>query len=243
MENNKKYDLIASLGANCSAAHNILIRNLRYVALPFDWTYIKDEKSYIWLSENLENKLKNLCLWENLQEITEDHSEWNTSHLDRTKYIDTLSGFRFVNHFNKTTNKKAEYDRVYPTIRKRCERFFEIINSSENVLLVISTSIHISDQVLFNLKSKFQELFPNCSFDFVYMNFCAENDELLNKNNIKINNIRRDLNLYDYTNTNFEWNWLDEIKLKKKAPSKDHKLLSMNLFGYKFKLWFSFYKL
>ncbi len=44
--NKKEYDLIFSLGGNCAAAHNILYRGLRKYALPFDWTYMKDEIIY-----------------------------------------------------------------------------------------------------------------------------------------------------------------------------------------------------
>lgn len=39
----KTYDLIASLGGDCSAASQLRLRGLRHEAYPFDWTYIGSE--------------------------------------------------------------------------------------------------------------------------------------------------------------------------------------------------------
>ena len=41
----KEYDLICSLGGNCAAAHNLLIRKLRQAAYPFDWIYFKSDEA------------------------------------------------------------------------------------------------------------------------------------------------------------------------------------------------------
>lgn len=51
-----RYDLICSLGGNCSVAHNLLYRGLRKFALPFDWTYFEDISAIYKLAESFEVK-------------------------------------------------------------------------------------------------------------------------------------------------------------------------------------------
>lgn len=94
------YDLIVSLGGNCSAAAQLNMRGLRQEALPFDWVYVVDERPFIWLAEHVGDRWRDLCLKENLQEITPGHAEWSAEHADRVQYVDRESGYRFVNHFN-----------------------------------------------------------------------------------------------------------------------------------------------
>ena len=49
MTDRRHYDLIVSLGANCSAAHNLRYRNMRPFSLPLDWVYIENDKPIKWL--------------------------------------------------------------------------------------------------------------------------------------------------------------------------------------------------
>ncbi len=44
MTGRKKYDLVCSLGGNCSVAHNLIFRGLRKFALPFEWAFLDDIK-------------------------------------------------------------------------------------------------------------------------------------------------------------------------------------------------------
>ena len=120
------YDLVVSLGANCSAAAQLRIRGLRHVALPFDWLYVVDERPFVWLADHVSDNWSGLCLKENLSEITPDHPEWNSEHLDRVKYVDAESGYRLVNHFNVSIDNVEEYLRVYGTLRRRIERLVSI---------------------------------------------------------------------------------------------------------------------
>ena len=120
-----QYDMIASLGGNCSAAHNLRFRNLRTVSLPFDWLYIVDERPIYWFAEYIGNNLSGFCLKENLIEISPDSPEWSSSHPDRIQYIDSGTGYRFVNHFNKRITDDEEYQRVYGALMRRVTRFIE----------------------------------------------------------------------------------------------------------------------
>ena len=95
----KKYDLICSLGGNCSAAHNLKIRGLRNFSLPFDWCYIKNEKPIEYLTEGFENGFKNFLLKKNLEELK--GNEYNEAHISCAQYKDSYTGYYFVNHFRK----------------------------------------------------------------------------------------------------------------------------------------------
>lgn len=69
---NEKYDLICSLGGNCMAASQIRQRGLRVASLPFDWTFIVNDKPLYKLAEGFKNKFKDFLLKENLQEMTDE---------------------------------------------------------------------------------------------------------------------------------------------------------------------------
>lgn len=64
-----RYDLICSLGGNCSVAHNLLYRRLRKFALPFDWTYFEDISAIYKLAESFEVKFADQLKKENLVEL------------------------------------------------------------------------------------------------------------------------------------------------------------------------------
>ncbi|MCR5839069.1 MAG: papain-like cysteine peptidase, partial [Kiritimatiellae bacterium] len=58
---NRVYDLIFSLGGNCAAAHNLKIRRLRPYSLPFDWTYMVDERPIAWLISAIDSHMSGFC--------------------------------------------------------------------------------------------------------------------------------------------------------------------------------------
>jgi len=74
-----EYDLIVSLGANCSAAANMKRRGLRRCSLPFDWLHVAEDGPLPWLAEHLQDGLSGFCLKENLVRITPDHPEWSAT--------------------------------------------------------------------------------------------------------------------------------------------------------------------
>ena len=69
MNTKQKFDLVFSLGGNCTAAHNLQYRGLRKFSLPFDWTYIVDEKAIYNLAEGFQTDFKYFLLKENLEEL------------------------------------------------------------------------------------------------------------------------------------------------------------------------------
>lgn len=226
-----QYDLIASLGANCSAAHNLEIRGLRPVALPFDWTYVVDESPYVWMSEHICNGFRGICMKENLEEITPASSEWKDAHADRVKYIDKGSGFRFVNHFSRPVDSVGEYARVHSALSRRTERFFEMIGKSSRVLFVAATHVRISPETFLALRRSFSVRFPDVGFDFVYMRFSTARDEDLPAygEGTRLIPVERAQNEYDFTHTNFEWSFMDSLGLSGRFQTTRDRLMHISL--------------
>ena len=208
------YDLVASLGANCSAAHNINLRGLRRVALPFDWTYVVDEKPYLWLAAHLQDRFTDLCLRENLERILPGHPEWTAAHKGFLKYVDRGSGFRFVNHFRRPIDEGGEYERVHGMLRRRIDRFYRTLESAKRVLFVLGTEVEIRDGTLVSLGSAFRDRFPETDFQFEFVRFKAGAEGVCEVGEgIRCRRILRAQNVYDFERTNFEWSFLDGVSL------------------------------
>lgn len=209
------YDLVVSLGANCSAAAQLRIRGLRHVALPFDWLYVVDERPFVWLADHVSDNWAALCLKENLSEITPDHPEWNSEHLDRVKYVDSESGYRFVNHFNASVDHEEEYLRVYGTLRRRIERLVSICQGGGgHILFLLATEVRVSEATLAHVLSAFERRFPTTHFSLRYLHFGTGQYGECDSGAVHISEIGRRQNRYDFVKTNFEWVFLDEIRVK-----------------------------
>lgn len=231
-----QYDMIASLGGNCSAAHNLRFRNLRTVSLPFDWLYIVDERPIYWFAEYIGNNLSGFCLKENLIEISPDSPEWSSSHPDRIQYIDSGSGYRFVNHFNKRITDDEEYQRVYGTLMRRVTRFIEKLSHAKRALLILATPVNVSDSCFCALRKSLTLKFPKTEIDIVYMKFGVEGEcpELIADAKVHIIPIPRSLNDYDFLKTNYEWSWLDQVSVSDTPGVQKRKT---DIFHFSFGIW------
>lgn len=85
----KVYNMVFSLGGNCSAAVQLRERNMRFFSLPFDWVYLEETKAVEFLAEDFSNRFKNLAQKENLVKYTK-----NKNH--PICYFDTYSRFFFL---------------------------------------------------------------------------------------------------------------------------------------------------
>lgn len=214
-----EYDLIISLGANCSSSANLRRRGLRRCSFPLDWLYIVDDRPLVWLAEHLKDGLRDFCLRENLVRITPQDAEWSAADSRKFKYIDTESGYRFVHLFRRPVEESGEYDRVIPVFRKRIARMLELIGRSHTVLLLLATGKPIRDDVLLMVKSAFEARYPGVRFDLRFLKF---EDALFNEvrcserspaSGILVTEFPRAINEYDFSQTNFEWSFLDDIRL------------------------------
>ncbi len=207
----KKYDLICSLGGNCSAANNLKFRKLRTFSLPFDWTYILNDKPIYKLVEGLKDNFENFFKKENLEELKGE--EYNPNHREHLQYKDNFTGYYYVNHFLKDFEK--EYDIVYKTQKKRFARFIQAIEKSKKCLFILSTSFYIKEDSLLELLNYLKEAYPKKEFNIVLISFNCEKDENIKTDNLEIRRYRRNWNLYDFNKTNFEWNFLDDVKINR----------------------------
>ncbi len=224
----RHYDLVCSLGGNCATAFQLRYRGMRSFSLPFDWTYIENEKPMEYLSEGFADGFKNLALKENLKRV-----EGNEAHA--VIYQDTYSGYFFPNHFKEDAEK--EYHAFYQKLCRRTERLLAKIKSARKVLFILSASFPVDVGCLEKLNKKLTELYPEVGFDFEIISFGCPSEEEKTVSNIHLKRCVRQQNLYDFYKTNFEWVFLDYIAL----PSKSHNkipLLSIKAFGKRFRLNF-----
>ena len=215
----KEYDLICSLGGNCSAAHNLRFRNLRKFSLPFDWCYMVDESPVLKLAECFQNNcLLKIACKDNLMPLTDEEERSVMFHSDTVHYKDQYSGFYFVNHFHKTL-QDGGYEDFRKSFENRLLRLVEYIEKSQNILFVLATAFEFDIKAVLELQSVLTQKYPAKSIDFHIMMFNSTNDETINKNpSLVINKFKRKHNVYDFIKTNFEWHFLDNVKNSKLLP-------------------------
>lgn len=220
----KKYDLICSLGGNCSACHNLIYRNLRLCAFPFDWLYMKEDTVLLNLAKCFANNFSNFMLKENMKFIT--HEEFGPNgHNDRIFYQDIETGYYFLNHFNKKIDENFEYENVKKIMDRRLERFKKILQKSKNILFVLSNSFEVEEEKILYLGKTLNELYPDKNIEIKSIQFNSKNkitkEKTLQNYNIEIFRYERPNHSYDYIETNFEWNFLDGIELNQKLYTED----------------------
>lgn len=230
----KEYDLVFSLGGNCAAAHNLLYRGLRTVALPFDWTYINDESSLYKLADGFKNGFVDFMKYDNLEELS-DEEEKTVNHSNTLHYADSYTGYRYVNHFYRDIRTTDEYKIVKEIFNRRTERLLTLMDKANKVLMVLNTEFYIKDKTIFDFYNSIKTLYPQKQIDFVVLNFGCASENFVEKDNICIYRYTRKQNNYDFTQTNYEWMFLDNIKLTKKMRNK----ISFKLFGHKIRITWS----
>jgi len=206
----KEYDLVCSLGGNCSAAHNLRYRNMRLYSLPFDWCYLKSEKPIEYLSEGFKNNFENFALKENLEEIN-----YSQEHKDKVQYFDKYTEYYLLNHFNRPITEKGSYEEFNSKLRRRIDRLNNKIKTGKKILFILSSSTEINTACVETLQETLKSIYPDKQFDFVLIYFSCSQDETYTINeNITVYKYKRPQNQYDFIMTNFEWAFLDSIKVK-----------------------------
>lgn len=219
-----KYDFAVSLGRNCAAAHNLLYRKLRFCSFPFDWVYIKDDKPIKMLIDGFSSQFSKFLLKENLLKLGN-----NPSHLDKIQYQDTYSGYIFANHFKKSI-ENGGYEDVKKTFDHRCKRLVNMLKNAKNVLLLLSVSFELDVSSIFDLNNFLRKKYPDTQFDIKVVMFSCNSDSIENIDNVTIYKFERCENDDDFYTTNKEWNFLDNVKIKKGFQTKF--LLKRLILGY-----------
>lgn len=229
----KSYDLICSLGGNCAAAHNLRYRNMRAFSLPFDWLFIVDDRPIYYLSQGFDNSFNDFCLKENLVELSDD--EKSSHHNNRVQYKDTLTQYRLSNHFNKPIAHESEYQRVYQQFQKRFRRLFEQIEKAQSILFILNTEFEMPLDSIHQLQKTLRQKYPDKKIDFEVIQFSCKEEKIDAAANITVRKFRRAQNMYDFSKTNFEWAFLDEIELTQKVKKPPH--ISIRLLKSKFTIF------
>ena len=206
---------------------------MRFFSLPFDWTYITNVKALEYLSVGFETHFKDFFKKENLIKV--DNKEHHIC------YKDLLSNYYFPNHFEKEIETENDYLIVKNKLNRRINRLYEYIENSKNVLFLLSTYFEFELTCIEKLYTTLIKIFPIVNFDFKIIQFSCKKNEIINhynSKNIEIYKYIRSTNRYDFYQTNYEWSFLDEIKLSnkfiknslKKESEIRIKLFSLNFF-------------
>lgn len=236
MQQKHHYDLVVSLGANCSAAHNLRFRNMRPYSLPLDWVYIEDDQPIKWLVGAFKNKFMDFFQYENMKKMpaTNEHA---------IIYKDTVSGYLFPNHFTKTIQNETDFNVVAKKMKRRVERLFNKIDCAKNILFILASAKPLDTNNILSLQKQFKTLYPTKQIDFEVLMFDAKENTDTTKNHIHIRTFERALNDYDFSKTNFEWAFLDEIDISDKPRKNTLKILSWKMFKRKYKMEISWKKI
>lgn len=215
MQKNNKYDLVCSLGGNCSCAANLKALKKRLYSLPFDWTYILSTKPIVYLAEGFKDNFKNFLLKENLEILSYSEND-KRFHKDKVGYFDKYTNYYFVNHFLKDIDKyPSEYNKVYSKMRKRINRLTTLIKKANRILFVLSINFDDNYETIMQLDCVLKDLYPNKEFNFIILHFNSNEDSEIKLDNITIYKYKRSYLLSDFIQTiNPEWNFLKDIKIK-----------------------------
>lgn len=225
-----EYDFVVSLGGNCSAAHNLRFRDMRFCSYPFDWVAMTSNKCVAYLVDGFRNGFCDFLLEKNC----ELHSG-NAAHQIIVR--DAVSGFLFPNHFTDK-NFHAEFPVVAAKVKRRIKRLLTDLRNAKRVLFVLAAEIAFDVDDLKALQISISESFPNLKADVRVMRFGAGSDSFEQvSEQIALYNYRRSVNDYDFHKTNFEWAFLDDILLRTpKARKTFLRLFSLKLGGRRIQL-------
>ena len=231
----KEYDLIVSLGGNCTAASQLKFRGLRKYSLALDWAGMFSEKPLQHLPDCLRNHFKGFCRYENMYDLGEPRIERKRL---TYKFVDKVTDYHFWHHFFQPLSDREGFERDRLMLERRFKRFYEKIAESKNVLFVLATPFaydpHKAEEVLYALR----ETFANTTVELVVIQFAAPNKTSadLCDGDLHLETVTRDLDVvYDNMLTAPEWAWMDNLSLSDMTGKpKGLKKLIMYL---EYKLW------
>lgn len=165
------FDLIFSLGENCSVAHYLQRFKLRDMSSPFDWLCMATLQTRIDL---LINGFSGFLEKENLNKIfvpsCGDH--YNDS------YCDEKLGFYFLHDFPKGQSIDDSFGEVKEKYNRRIDRLLKRIPRSRKVLLVwAGFDGPIADEEFVGVLQKLKDAYPGVEFYLLVI----ENDLALRK--------------------------------------------------------------
>ena len=227
-----KFDLVFSLGGNCISALQLRQRGLRTCSLPFDWLFHIDDKLLSSISKCFREDFKNWLKIENMIELKGD--ERGTS--PHFQYKDLYTGYRFIHDFHKPIENKKEYKRVKLKQDKRIKRLYELIGNSSDILILLNAKWNINVELVKEFHQMLIEKWPDKKIKIMIINFSQTADEKIQINDdCLLFQYSRSENSYDYFQTNYEWEFLDNIVLKEKY-SRIKRIIDVKRIGHEWQI-------
>ena len=228
----KEYDLIVSLGGNCSAAIQMRMRGLRFFSLPFDWLFMEDTRPIEYLAHGFANGFSDFMLKDNLL----PHIDGWQGGVAKYKYKDTHTGFCFIHHFHKSIDEPGGYEAVDSVMRHRINRLMSQIESSRRILLILTTDFTFDVALAEKMIAEIRTQYPDKEIDFHMMQFgvAFEDPAITGRKFVDMpftgGLYARPKSIYDLERTSAEWDFLDEIALPGRSIPK---IDGVNKFLYK----------
>ena len=234
--NRNKYDYIISLGGCCDVANQLKHRGLRPCAFPLDWTLMINDRPIRYLPEGIRSRFKQFCLRENMREFDPPSHEYG---VERRRLEDSVSGFRFIHHFNSTPDDVLAFGKTRGILQKRLDRLYDVVSKSQNVLFVLSTVFTYDAELLKDLYSALAETFPDTDIELVSMQFSSKECRsfVMLDGKIHVETYERcRCDRYDTKFTTAEWKWMDGLSLRGRQTSAEV-LKNNRIIRLKYKLW------
>ena len=232
----KEYDLIVSLGGNCSVAFQLRHRGKRPFSLPFDWALMSDDLPIRYLSQAFKTQFDNFLQYEKVEEFESPANEFGRMTL---RVRDAVSGYKFIHHFFGRQLNREIFEKGRAIIRKRIDRLYEKLVKSKRVLFVLLTAFTFDDILVKELRNGIVEAFPGMEVELRVMQFGAalpfvkiEDDGLLRI----YGHARSFSSVYDCQLTATEWRWMDRLRVKSLPMPEERRKQSIWI-KWKFKIW------
>ena len=126
----KKFDLVVSLGENCSCASYLRKYKLRDYSYPFDWLYSSTFEKKIQI---IANSFEGFLAKGNVQKFVDKDKRVST-HYDN--YEDLGTGLRFIHDFPVGVDFGEAYDEVYAKYQRRIARLYDRGAQAKEILFV-----------------------------------------------------------------------------------------------------------
>jgi len=219
------YEQIFSLGGNCAAAAQLRRRGLRKISTPLDWIGMESERSLRYMPVGFQSRFADLGLKENMRLILDRPTDGRESGWSKFCYVDEFTDFKFVHHFDDSIEAPGVYDTFRATFRRRFDRFFATIDSSSSILFLLETPFTYDCTLANDIFDSISALWPGKNIALRVMQFSASDDEAQPDmwGGGGLYRYRRKLNLYDFSDTNWEWSFLDSY-VQVSTPKRPHGL-------------------
>ena len=139
--------------------------------------------------------------------------EITDAHNNMVQYQDTYTEIFFYNHFSKKIDNNGEFKKVKEKITRRIERFLYFLNKSNKILFIFSHHYNFENKPYIELYNFLKEFYPDKEIHIRVIQFGTNEPSFeYDDARLMITRIKRENNYYDFTKTNIEWQFLDNIE-------------------------------